>query len=88
MALADLPEVLTVEEAAGVLRISRTAAYGQAQRWLATNGREGLPVVRIGRSLRVPRAGLEHLLGAAETTPSAPVISVVASERKRWQSRS
>ena len=65
MALADLPEVLTVEEAASVLRISRTAAYGQAHRWLATNGREGLPVVRIGRSLRVPRAGLEHLLGAA-----------------------
>lgn len=46
--LRDLPEVLTVEEAAGVLRIGRRMAYEQAQLWRETGGREGLPVIVIG----------------------------------------
>lgn len=60
--LKDLPLVLTVEEAAAVLRISRAAAYEQARVWRETDGREGLPVVVIGRSLRVPRVKLEEKL--------------------------
>lgn len=60
--LSNLPDVLTVEEAAAVLRIGRRMAYEQAQLWRATNGREGLPVVVIGRCLRVPRIELERLL--------------------------
>jgi excisionase family DNA binding protein len=62
--LDELPEVLTIEEAAKVLRIGRGAAYALARRYLATDGREGLPVVRLGRSLRVPRAKLLALLEA------------------------
>ncbi len=62
MELKELPEVLTVEEAAGLLRIGRGAAYELARVWRQTDGREGLPVVRLGRSLRVPRAALERLL--------------------------
>jgi len=54
--LADMPAVLTVEEAAGVLRIGRTAAYDAARRG-------DLPVIRVGRTLRVPRHRLEQLLG-------------------------
>ncbi len=54
-----LPDFLTVEEAARVLRIGRTAAYGLTRQWRATAGAEGLPVVRFGRQLRVPRAALE-----------------------------
>ncbi len=60
----ELPEVLTIEEAAKVLRIGRGAAYALARQWLETGGREGLPVVRFGRSLRVPRAALLRLLDA------------------------
>lgn len=60
--LDDLPLVLTVDEAATVLRISRAAAYEQARIWRETDGREGLPVVVIGRSLRVPKAALEDKL--------------------------
>lgn len=60
--LENLPEVLTVEEAAAILRIGRRMAYEQAQRWRATDGREGLPVVVIGRCLRVPRIELARLL--------------------------
>jgi excisionase family DNA binding protein len=50
------PAVLTVEEAARVLRIGRSAAYAAAH-----NG--DLPVIRVGRTLRVPRHRLEQLLG-------------------------
>ena len=60
--LEDLPDVLTVEEAAKVLRIGRGAAYDLARQWRVTDGREGLPVVSFGRSLRVPRAALLRLL--------------------------
>jgi excisionase family DNA binding protein len=57
--------VLTIEEAAQVLRIGRTAAYEAARRWLATGGAEGLPVVRLGRRLRVPCHALDRLLSGA-----------------------
>ncbi|HZT65391.1 MAG TPA: helix-turn-helix domain-containing protein [Acidimicrobiales bacterium] len=58
----ELPVVLSVEEAAAFLRIGRTCAYELARRYEATGGREGLPVVRLGRLLRVPRQGLLALL--------------------------
>lgn len=58
----ELPLVLRVEEAARILRIGRSAAYEQARIFRATGGREGLPVIAIGRSLRVPRAALLELL--------------------------
>ncbi len=63
-----LPEVLTVEEAADVLRISRNSAYMLARRWRDTDGREGLPVIELGRNLRVPRAGLTRLLEGGRPT--------------------
>lgn len=66
----ELPAFLTVTEAAAVLRIGRTVAYALAKQYEATNGAEGLPVVRIGRQLRVPRAHLEALAGAALTRTS------------------
>lgn len=58
------PEVLTVEEAAAALRVGRRLAYELAARYLATGGAEGLPVVRLGRCLRVPRAKLDQLMAA------------------------
>jgi hypothetical protein len=68
----DAPDFLTVEEAARVLRIGRTAAYEQARRWRETDGREGLPVVAFGRLLRVPRAALEALGGGPVTMTATP----------------
>jgi hypothetical protein len=35
------------------------------RRFLDTGGREGLPAVRIGRSVRVPTAALEQLANTA-----------------------
>lgn len=53
--MPSLPLVLTVEEAAAALRISRGAAYE------AVRANE-IPHVRIGRTIRVPRAALLRLL--------------------------
>lgn len=55
-------EILTIEEAAELLRISRGAAYNLARRWRETGGEEGLPCIRLGRTLRVPEAALAQLL--------------------------
>ncbi len=63
-----LPAFLRVEEAAQILRISRSAAYEQANAWLASAGRTGLPAVRLGRSLRVPRAVIERLEAIGQTS--------------------
>ena len=52
---------LRVEEAARELQISRTAAYELARRWLVSGGREGLPAIRLGRSIRIPAAALDRL---------------------------
>jgi excisionase family DNA binding protein len=53
---AGLAPVLTVQEAADYLRISRGLAFAAV--------RDGsLPSVRIGRRIRVPRRQLEALLG-------------------------
>lgn len=61
--LAEFGEVLTVEEAATVLRISRASAYAAVRVWRATHT-DGIPVVQIGRRLLVPRSALEELLSA------------------------
>jgi excisionase family DNA binding protein len=69
----DEPQTLTVEEAARILRIGRTAAYALAREWRATNGRSGLPVLELGRTLRVPRTALMAMLseGRSHRPPDA-----------------
>jgi excisionase family DNA binding protein len=66
----QLPPFLRVEEAADILRISRSSAYMLAKELLSTGGRTGLPAVRLGRTLRVPRGAIERFLatGTAVTT--------------------
>ena len=75
--LEELPLVLTIEEAAEILRISRWAAYEQARIWRETGGRHGLPVLTLGRSLRVSRATLEEMLhpAAGVEPPAASATS-------------
>lgn len=56
---SDEPAVLTIEEAAKLLRISRRSAYEAAR-----NG--DVPTVRIGRRLLVPRDRLRRLLDGTD----------------------
>lgn len=65
------PSLLTVEEAAAVMRIGRTKAYAMAREWRATGGASGLPVIDFGNTLRVPRHALESVIGAPITEIAA-----------------
>jgi excisionase family DNA binding protein len=56
--LATLPEVLTVREAAAILRVGRNQLYQAI-------ARGELGAVRIGRSIRIPKQTLLDLLVAA-----------------------
>jgi hypothetical protein len=52
------PLLYTVQEAARELHIGRTLAYQQAELYLATGGSDGIPTIKIGNCLRVPRPAL------------------------------
>jgi excisionase family DNA binding protein len=54
----DLPDILTVDETARLLRISRGLAFAAARRG-------DIPAVRVGRRLLVPRARLFEWLETA-----------------------
>ena len=72
----DSSLLLTVSEAARVLRISRNLAYE-----LVARGE--LPAVRLGRIIRVPRFGLESWITRQAGLPEAPppVVSFSSSQR-------
>lgn len=85
------PVLLTVREAMAVLRVGRTTLYEQANLFLATDGVEGVPVVRIGKQLRFPRAALEELIGGPigwPTTEPADPAAVASPARLERQERS
>ncbi|MCU1395548.1 MAG: hypothetical protein JWM34_3976 [Ilumatobacteraceae bacterium] len=63
-----LPMMLKVEEAASVLRIGRSKAYEMAQCYTRSGGTEGLPVLRMGDLLRVPRAALQEYVTTGRVT--------------------
>ena len=65
--LASLPLMLTVGEAAVVLRVSRTSAYKLAEEWRSTRGASGLPTVRLGSRIVVRRVDLAAIVGLGPT---------------------
>ena len=81
--MVGVPELLTVEEAARLIRVGRTKAYAMTREWRDTNGRSGLPVVDFGHVLRVPRHALEALIGgpldAAHLEPPVTTSLAVVS---------
>jgi excisionase family DNA binding protein len=66
LTLDGLPLMLTVREAAEVLRISRTTAYKLIEFHRTTGGRAGLPHVRLGGRVLVRRVDLAAIV---ETPP-------------------
>jgi hypothetical protein len=79
---SEPPLLHTIEEAADVLRIGRTLAYALARRYEVTGGLEGLPVIRLGNCMRVPRWALLELARNGRTVPLGELIPT-ASESKR-----
>ena len=60
----DLPPILTVDQVAKLLGISRGLAFSAAR-----TGQ--IPVVRIGRRMLVPRDRLRQMLEATRSAPTA-----------------
>ena len=57
---SELPIMLTVEDAARVLRVSRSKAYEMAKQYTTTGGTTGLACLRLGDLLRVPKFALHE----------------------------
>jgi hypothetical protein len=75
------PDFYTVEEAADILRIGRTAAYQAAKEYRQTGGAGGLPVIAIRGSLRVPRRLLEAMAGGPLDPADEPTVAVLDERR-------
>jgi hypothetical protein len=71
--LADLPPVIDLMSAAGLLGLGRTTAYK-----LVRSGQWPTPVLRIGRLIKVPTAPLRDLL--TSSTPAGPPLPVANGE--------
>ena len=71
MDIENLPDMLRVDEAAAVLRISRSRAYDAVATFQRSGGAEGLPSIRIGRTLRIPKRALLEWIDAQLGGPDA-----------------
>lgn len=54
---------MRVDDAARLLGVSRSLAYELANRWITSDGAEGLPAVRLGRRVLIRKAALERWIG-------------------------
>lgn len=66
---SDLPEIMTIGEAAQYLRISSSSLYKLAQ-----DGR--VPCQKVGRHWRFRREAIDRWLEAAQRLESSPHVSV------------
>lgn len=67
-----VPDTLTIEEAARILRIGRTAAYALTRMWRDTGGQAGIPNFEIGGQYRVATGALEETIGRPITHVPEP----------------
>ena len=74
------PRVLTVDEAASILRISRTTAYELAHEYLRTNGSAGLPALRLGRLIRIPRWAVDEMISTGRPVRRRESHATVAAD--------
>ena len=70
-----------------MLRIGRTLAYALARRYQKTRGLEGLPVIRLGNCLRVPRWALLELALNGRVVPPGELTTAASESRRRARRR-
>lgn len=58
-----VPAVLTIDELAAIVRISRNKAYEQVRLGVATGGLEGIPAEKIDKQFRISTAAVEERFG-------------------------
>lgn len=80
MAVGEVPDLLMVDEVARVLRIGRTTAYQEVNRFVATGGRAGIPVIVVGGQKRIPRVRLEAMIGGPVHVPPPSVRLAAPAE--------
>jgi hypothetical protein len=70
-------ELLTIKEAAAAMRVSLSLGYQLAHEYLNSGGTAGLPVLRFGTCMRVPRWALDELIttGRVARLADAPIPS-------------
>ena len=89
---SELPILLKVDEAGVVLRIGRSKAYEMTTLYVASGGTNGLPCLRLGDVLRVPRFALEALVTTGRLVQLLPKPDLDATvhatpQRKSTRSR-
>ena len=87
----DLPILLKVDEAMRVLRIGRSKAYEMTTLYETSGGTKGLPCLRMGDLLRVPRFALEEFVTTGrivQLLPQADVDATVHATPARKSTRS
>ena len=67
-----MPIMLTVEDSARVLRISRSKAYEMAKVYTSSGGVQGLPCLRLGDLLRVPKFALHEFVTTGHVVQLIP----------------
>jgi excisionase family DNA binding protein len=75
---SDRPALLTVVEAAHELSIGRTLAYRLAAQYLSGQP-GGIPAIRIGGCLRVPRRALEEFVLTGMAVPRQTLDAEIAA---------
>jgi hypothetical protein len=76
---SGLPILLRVDEAMRVLRIGRSKAYEMTTLYETSGGTKGLPCLRMGDLLRIPRFALEEYVTTGRIVQLLPQLEFDAT---------
>jgi excisionase family DNA binding protein len=79
LSLDELPDLLTVAEAAAYLSVGRNTAYALCRQWRLSGGREGLGYINVGRGMRVPKSAMQRFVATCHGSYPASGLSVATS---------
>ena len=65
-AVPDTGELLDAEGAVAMLRVKKAWVYAKSREWFDTNGRRGIPTVKLGRYRRYRREAITEWVRQVE----------------------